>query len=54
MHCQGVDKWSLISGKVLQKTIIFVVSCFDKFETVRLSKFQANPKRIGIFVIAGP
>jgi len=38
--------------KALQKTIFSVVSCFAKYETVQMSKFETNLKEIGIFVIA--
>lgn len=37
----------IFTVKALQKTFFFVVLCFTKFETIRLSKFETNAKKQG-------
>jgi len=37
--------------KALQKTFIFIVLCFAKYKTIRLSKFETKLKQIRIFIL---
>jgi len=41
-----------VLGKALPKKFIFVVLCFEKFETIQLSKFESSTKETRSFIIA--